>query len=800
MSHTPDTAALLQQPVQGEAGQTRAQDSAERHVTGCAPYVDDMPELPGTVHIAIGKSPITHGRLNALDLAAVRAAEGVIDTLTFADLPAETDVGPVFKGDPLLVARDISFLGQPLFAVAATSHYLAKQAALLGRADCEEAAPLLDIAAALRENRFVRPPHFMQKGDAAAALAAAPHTLSGKLYVRGQEHFYLETQVSYAIPEEDGSVSVYCSTQHPSEVQKLVAEVLGIPFARVRIVVRRLGGGFGGKETQAAPWACLAALFAVRLGRPAKLRLDRQDDMQLTGKRHDFANEYRAGFDAEGKIRAADIQLAALCGYSPDLSDAIVDRAMFHSDNAYHYPNALIGGYRCQTHTVSNTAFRGFGGPQGVITAEAMLEDIAQTVGRDALDVRYANLYQEGDTTHYGQKIEHFYLPDLMRTLEQNCDYRARRQAVAAFNRSHPYRKRGLALTPVQFGISFTVTFLNQGGALVHLYTDGSVHLNHGGVEMGQGLFTKVAQIVAAEFALDIGRIKISATDTDKVPNTSATAASSGTDLNGMAAQNACRTLKKRLLDFIHAHFERPSEHVRFWRNHVLIAEHDISRANDTELAALAANSQQCQSLGFGALATLAYQHNISLSANGYYATPEIYYHRESASGKPFYYFAFGAACSEVEIDTLTGESRVLRTDILHDVGRSINPAVDIGQIEGGFIQGMGWLTSEDLRWDEQGKLASASAATYKIPTAADVPDVFNVALYHRENPEATVYHSKAVGEPPLMLGISVWCALRDAVAACADYRVRPELNSPATPEAILHAVNRVRAGVDDAV
>ncbi|UOO81225.1 xanthine dehydrogenase molybdopterin binding subunit [Uruburuella testudinis] len=800
MSHTPDTAHLLQQPVQGSAGQPHPHDSARRHVTGSAPYVDDMAELPGTVHIAIGKSPIAHGRLNALHLDDVRTAEGVIDILTFADLPAETDVGPVFKGDPLLVEKEISFYGQPLFAVAARSHRLAKQAALSGRADCEAAEPVLDIAAAMRQNRFVRPPHFMQKGDAAAVLAAAEHTLSGKLYVRGQEHFYLETQVSYAIPEDDGGVTVYCSTQHPSEVQKLVAEVLGIPLALVRIIVRRLGGGFGGKETQAAPWACLAALFAVRLKRPAKLRLDRQDDMQLTGKRHDFANEYRAAFDADGKIQAADIRLAALCGYSPDLSDAIVDRAMFHSDNAYHYPNALISGYRCQTHTVSNTAFRGFGGPQGVIAAEALMEDIAQAVGHDALDVRYTNLYQEGDSTHYGQKIEHFYLPELMRELEQSSGYRTRREAVGAFNRRHRHQKRGLALTPVKFGISFTVTFLNQGGALVHIYTDGSVHLNHGGVEMGQGLFTKVAQIVAAEFALDIERIKISATDTDKVPNTSATAASSGTDLNGMAAQNACRTLKQRLLDFIGSHFDRPSENVRFWRNHVLIADNDIRTADNDALAALAADPQHCRCLAFGELATLAYQHSISLSASGFYATPEIYYHRDSASGKPFYYFAFGAACSEVEIDTLTGEYRVLRSDILHDVGRSINPAVDIGQIEGGFIQGMGWLTTEDLRWNDNGRLDSAAAATYKIPTAADVPEIFNVALYHRANPEATVYHSKAVGEPPFMLGISVWCALRDAVAACADYRVRPELNAPATPEEILHAVNRVQSGADNAV
>ncbi len=539
-----------------------------------------------------------------------------------------------------------------------------------------------------------------------------------------------------------------------------------------------MGGGFGGKETQAAQWACLAAVFATRLNRPVKMRLDRQDDMVLTGKRHDFLNRFKIGFDDEGRIQGADIELASFCGYSADLSDSITDRAMFHVDNAYNLHDCRVIGHRCRTNTVSNTAFRGFGGPQGMILAECMLDDIARKVGKDPLDVRKLNYYKEGEQTHYGQPIEDFYLPELIETLENNCDYRKRREDIAAFNKTSPWKKRGLALTPVRFGISFTTTFLNQAGALVHIYTDGSIHLNHGGTEMGQGLYTKVAQVVANEFAVDVDMVRVSATTTDKVPNTSATAASSGTDLNGKAAQNACITLKKRLVDFAVDYFKVAGDAVRFENNHIVVTGDD----------------GQEDWVSFAEFVNLAYVNRVSLSTTGFYKTPEIHYDPKAERGKPFLYYAFGATCAEVEIDTLTGEYKILRADILHDVGNSLNPAIDIGQVEGAFVQGTGWLTSEELLWDNQGRLSSASAATYKIPTSVDIPEVFNVELFDRPAAADTIYHSKAVGEPPLMHGIAVFCALRDAVASVSDYKVSPQLDTPATPERILNAVMACQA------
>ncbi len=765
--------ARRQRPAKGKSGSKLAHESAEKHVLGTATYIDDMPELAGTLFATVGKSTIAHGKILSLDLTAVRNAPGVVDVITLDDIPGETDIGPVFKGDPIFADGVVEFHGQALFAVVAESFEQAKRAVLLAKVSYEEQPPLLTIKEALQQNAFVRPAHSMQKGDATAAINAAPLQLSGELYVKGQEHFYLEGQISYALPAEDGGIKLYCSSQHPSEVQKLVAEVLDLPINHVQVEVRRMGGGFGGKETQAAQWGCIASVFARRLNRPVKMRLDRQDDMVLTGKRHDFYNRYRLGIDESGKILGADIELAGFCGYSPDLSDAIVDRAMFHVDNAYDLNNARVIGHRCKTNTVSNTAYRGFGGPQGMIFAEAMLDDIARNVGKDPLDVRKANFYRDGGSTHYGQPVEDFYLPELVEQLEQDCDYRARRAAITEFNRANRWKKRGLALTPIRFGISFTIQFLNQAGALVHIYTDGSVHLNHGGTEMGQGLFTKVAQVVAHEFDIDIDMVQASATATDKVPNTSPTAASSGSDLNGKAAQNACQILKSRLVQFAQQHYQVNASDVRFINNHVVIGSDDDS----------------AQWISFAEFVTLAYQNRVSLSTTGYYATPKIHYNRDTASGRPFFYFAFGACCAEVEVDTLTGEYKVLRADILHDVGRSLNPAIDIGQIEGAFIQGMGWLTTEELLWDDKGRLQSNSAATYKIPTSVDIPEHFNVQLFDRANAEDTIYNSKAVGEPPFMHGIAVWCALRDAVASVADYKISPPLDTPATPERVLNAV-----------
>ena len=760
-------------PAKGKSGKSIMHESAEKHVTGGAIYVDDMAELAGTLHVAVGQSTEAHANIISMDLSAVKVADGVIDVVMIDDIPGEKDIGPVFKGDLLFADGKVEFVGQPLFAVAAESFEQAMRAVKLAKVQYEVLPAILEVKDALKEQFFVRPTHSMQKGDVKTALSKAPNTLSGELYVKGQEHFYLEGQVSYAVPTEDKGIKLFTSSQHPTEVQKLIAEVLDLPINYVQVEVRRMGGGFGGKETQAAPWACMASLFAHRLSRPIKVRLSRADDMVMTGKRHDFYNTYTIGFDNTGKLLGADIMVAGKCGYSPDLSDAIVDRAMFHSDNAYNMQDTRVVGHRCKTHTVSNTAFRGFGGPQGTVIAEYIIDDVARAVGRDPLDVRKDNLYKDGDVTHYGQPIENYHMKELIEQLESECEYRKRRDEITQFNQKHTYKKRGLALTPVKFGISFTVQHLNQAGALVHIYTDGSVHINHGGTEMGQGLFTKVAQVVANEFDIDLDMVQVSSTNTEKVPNTSPTAASSGTDLNGKAAQNACITLKGRLISFAAKEWGVSDSAVRFENNHVVVTKQDGEE----------------DWVGFGPFVEKAYMGRVSLSSTGYYSTPKIHYDRSKADGRPFFYYALGAACSEVEIDTLTGEYEMLRTDIIQDVGKSLNPVIDIGQIEGAYIQGMGWLTTEELNWDDKGRLASNGPATYKIPTAADMPKIFNTSLFDRVNAEDTIYNSKAVGEPPLMLGMAAWLALRDAAASVSDYKVNPPFDTPATPERVLNAV-----------
>ena len=775
---TPATEPTDRTPNSASGGRVRPHESAEKHVTGQAAYVDDMIEPQGTLHAAVGCSRIACGRIRELDLSAVRASEGVVDLLELGDIPGLTDIGPVFPGDPLLTADEISYAGQPIFAVAAATELQARRAATRAQIEYEEQEPLLDVTEALRQQRFVRPSHRMQRGDAQQAIAQAPLSLSAEQHLGGQEHFYLEGQAALAVPAEDGGMLIYNSTQHPSEVQKLVAEVLAVPLNRVTVDMRRMGGGFGGKETQGAPWACLAALLARKTGRAVKLRLPRCDDMVLTGKRHPFYNQYRIGFDQSGRLLGAELSVTGNCGHSPDLSDAIVDRAMFHADNAYFIPHVSVEGHRCMTNTVSHTAFRGFGGPQGMMIIERAMDDIARAVGQDPLDVRKRNLYggPGRDLTPYHQQVEHNLLAELIEQLEVSSDYRARRAEIQDWNRSSPVLKRGLALTPVKFGISFTLQHLNQAGALIHIYTDGSIQLNHGGTEMGQGLHTKVIQIVARTLGVSPEQIQITATRTDKVPNTSPTAASSGTDLNGQAARNAALELKRRLADAVARHQGVEADAVRF------------------EDGRLYWREDATESISFAEAAQLAYMDRVSLSATGYYRTPKIWYDREQAKGRPFFYFANGAAVSEVVIDTLTGEYRVVAVDILHDVGHSLNPAVDRGQIEGGFIQGMGWLTSEELKWNPRGQLISNSPANYKIPAISDTPPRFRVELFQRGNPEQTVFNSKAVGEPPFMLAISVWSALRDAIASLADYRISPDLDTPATPERVLQAVEATRA------
>ncbi|MFT5562822.1 MAG: xanthine dehydrogenase large subunit [Candidatus Azotimanducaceae bacterium] len=768
-----------QNTVKRTVGKDIEHESAIKHVTGRAHYIDDIPEVQGTLHVAVGMSPYAKATIKSMDLSKVRQSVGVVDVITADDVQGSTDVGPVYPGDQLLAKVSVEFVGQAVFAVAANSLDEAKRAVLLADIEYDIGEPILSIQDALERSDFLLPTRQYRLGDAEAALANAPHRLKGEQLIRGQEHFYLEGQIAMAIPGEDGSVFVYSSTQHPTEGQKLIAKVLGIDQNLVQVETRRMGGGFGGKETQAAPLGCLAALFAVRTGKAAKYRMPRQDDMVQTGKRHDFWNRYDCSFDDDGQLRGVKMQLAGLCGCTADLSEGIVDRAMFHADNAYFLNNAEITGYRCKTNTVSNTAFRGFGGPQGMMLAESMMDDIARHLELDPLDVRKTNLYSEGRSeTPYHQQVEQHVIADLMDELESTSQYRQRRADIKAFNAEDGQFRKGLALTPVKFGISFTAIHLNQAGALVHVYTDGSILVNHGGTEMGQGLHTKICQVVAEAFGVSLDSIRISASRTDKVNNTSPTAASAGTDLNGMAALDAVNQIKTRMAGFLAEHFDVPAGDIEF---------------NDDQVSA------GDETLTFVDAVKLSYMNRVQLWASGFYKTPDIHFDKEAGTGTPFYYFAHGAAVSEVVVDTLTGEYRVTQVDILQDVGDAINPAIDIGQIEGGFVQGMGWLTTEEILWDDTGRLISNSPANYKIPTAYDVPDAFNVRLYNRANHKPTIYRSKAVGEPPLMLAISVWCALRDACASVADYRFNPLVNSPATPEQVYYAIQSAKHFIKDA-
>jgi len=752
-----------------------AHDSAERHVTGAARYVDDLPEPRDLLQAFVRLSERAHARVTKLDVSAVAASPGVAAVMTARDLPASNDIGPVLPGDLVFADGLVEYWGQSLFAVAAESLDLARAAAFRADIGYEDLPAILTVEEALAQRSFVLPTQVMRRGSSAAALARAPRRLSGRLALGGQEHFYLEGQVAMAVPREGGTMLVHASTQHPSEVQHVVAKVLGIAASAVAVEVRRMGGAFGGKETQAAPVACVAALLAARTGRPVKLRLDRDDDMIFTGKRHDFVAEYDVGFDAEGRIRGLDLVLASRCGFSPDLSGAVNDRAMLHADNCYYLENVTITSHRCKTHTVSNTAFRGFGGPQGMMAIEHVVDEIARALGKDPLDVRKLNFYgtKDRNVTPYHMKVEGDVLPGLVGELERTSEYARRREEIGRFNVASPWQKRGLALTPVKFGIAFTALQMNQAGALVHVYTDGSVHLNHGGTEMGQGLLIKVAQVVADELGVGVDRVQITATTTEKVPNTSATAASSGSDLNGKAAQAAARTIKKRLARCAAALLGGRPEDVVFAGGEVRSGR---------------------RSVAFAELAKAAHAARVSLSATGFYRTPKIHFDRQRHRGRPFYYFAYGAAVSEVQIDTLTGEYRLRRVDILHDCGSSLNPAIDLGQVEGGFVQGMGWLTSEELWWDAAGRLRTHAPSTYKIPACGDVPEDFRVTLLHARNREPSIHRSKAVGEPPLMLGISVFHAIKDAIAAVGEHQLAPRLDAPATPERVLLAVEDLRA------
>ncbi|SDX22940.1 xanthine dehydrogenase molybdopterin binding subunit [Roseicitreum antarcticum] len=863
---TPET------PKAAPNGAALPHDAAALHVAGTARYVDDIPTPRGTLHLAFGLSEVAHGTITGLDLDAVRAAPGVVAVLAAGDLARGADCSPSNHDEPLLADGVVHYLGQPVFVVVADSHLAARKAARLGRISHDPLPAILTMDEALAaSSRFEDGPRIWTKGAPDAAIAQAAHQVEGTIEMGGQEHFYLEGQAALALPQEGGDMIIHASTQHPTEIQHKVAEALGLQMHAVRVEVRRMGGGFGGKESQGNALAVACALAAAHTGAPCKMRYDRDDDMMITGKRHDFRIRYRAGMDAMGRVLGITFQHLTRCGWAMDLSLPVADRAMLHADNAYDLPHVRIESHRLRTNTQSATAFRGFGGPQGMLGIERVMDHIAHAVGRDPLEVRRANYYADaanispaaggnaaaplapaaggnapaagggtaallatatgdgrgaeehtisppaenaapaaggdgglsapqrggdaappppaapadgpcGQTTPYGMDVTDFILHAMTDDLAAHCEYGVRRAQIRAWNAGNPVLKRGIALTPVKFGISFTLSHLNQAGALVHIYQDGSIHMNHGGTEMGQGLFQKVAQVAAGVFGLEVGAVKITATDTGKVPNTSATAASSGADLNGMAVRIACETLRDRLAAF-------------------LMAQHQVDAAAGAGSAVTFSDGRvrvAGADYSFAEVVARAYADRIGLSATGFYRTPDLSWDRLRGKGRPFYYFAYGVACSEVVLDTLTGENRILRTDILHDTGTSLNPALDIGQIEGGFVQGAGWLTMEELVWDASGRLRTHAPSTYKIPACSDRPEVFNVALWNQANLADTVGKSKAVGEPPLMHGISVLMALSDAVAACGDGSRYAALDAPATPERLLAAVARQREGGPD--
>ncbi|MGI9499395.1 MAG: xanthine dehydrogenase molybdopterin binding subunit [Geminicoccaceae bacterium] len=764
------TKSAAASPSPGAACAPLPHESAELHVSGEATYTDDIPELAGTLHCALGLSRKAHAKINLLDLDAVRAAPGVVAVLTAADIPGKNDCGPIIADDPILADGLVQCIGQPVFVVIAKSYFDARRAARMAKVDYEELPAVLTPKEAKRRQSFVVPPMHLKRGDPTPKLAAAPRRLKNELHVGGQEQFYLEGQISYAVPKEQGGMLVYCSTQHPSEMQHLVAKALNLVSNQVTVEIRRMGGGFGGKESQSALFACVSAVAAKRLNRPVKLRLDRDDDFLATGKRHCFHYEYEVGYDDDGRILAAKVEMVSRAGYSTDLSPPVATRAICHFDNAYYLSDVDIKAMCGKTNTQSNTAFRGFGGPQGAIAIEYIIDEIAREIGKDPLDVRKVNFYGkvERNVTPYGQVIEDNVIHELVDELEQESGYRQRRDATRAFNESSPVLKKGIALTPVKFGISFNVVHFNQAGALVHIYTDGSILVNHGGTEMGQGLNTKVSQVVAGELGVSFDRVRATATVTDKVANTSATAASTGADLNGKAAENAARQIRQRLAAFAADKFGGRVEEVVFADDEVKV---------------------NGMALPFSDLVQQAYHARVQLWSDGFYATPKLNWDRDTLTGRPFYYFAYGAATSEVIVDTLTGEWKLLRTDLLHDAGNSINPAIDVGQVEGGFIQGMGWLTLAELFWNQDGRLMTHAPSTYKIPAVNDCPATFRTRLFANKNHEDTILRSKAVGEPPLLLSFSVLFAIRDAVASLTDYRASPPLDAPATPEAILKAV-----------
>jgi xanthine dehydrogenase large subunit len=758
-------------------------ESAHLHVTGGATFTDDMPELAGTLYAAIIKSPVAHGELigDGIDREALLKEHGVVAVYTAKDIPGENNCGPIIHDDPFLAVGKVEFLGQAVAVVVAREMLYAREAAHKAKVLVKELAPILTIDEAMAAQSFVMPPKGITRGNAAEAIANAPRKVKGSTETGQQEQFYMEGQITYAVPREDGQLTLYCSTQHPDGNQREAASALNLSTNDVEVICRRMGGGFGGKEGNASIFSQSAALAAFKLQRPVKLRVNRDDDMMITGKRHDFRIDYEVGYDDEGRILGANITLMSRCGYSTDYSGPVNDRACLHIDNCYYIPNLKLISHRCKTNTQSATAFRGFGGPQGMFGIETVIEQIANDIGKDPLDVRLLNIYKDPSvsgnpatmTTQYGQTIADWVGDKVIDQVASEAKYRERRDSVNAFNKVNKRRKRGLALVPLKFGISFTATMLNQGGALLNIYMDGSVSVNHGGTEMGQGLNTKMAQVCADGLGIDIKYVRVTGTDTQKVPNASATSASSGADINGAAIMNATAQMRARLAPVA--------------ANMLGCKETDVSFANNMAHGG-------GKSVAWTAVAKQAWMDRVGLSVTGFYMTPEIKYDFATLTGHAFYYYCYGASVSEVEIDTRTGEWWLKAVDIVHDAGKSINPAIDKGQIEGGYVQGMGWLTMEECIWDKKGKFLTHGPSTYKIPVAGDIPEHFNVTLFDGSNLKPTPFNSKAVGEPPLMLALSTFFALRDAVSASADHKTVVHMSAPATPEKILMTCEKAKA------
>ena len=740
------------------------------HVQGSAAYIDDMPVPKGALHVAFALSKVAYGQINEIDITNAQKATGVHSVLLAKDIE-NLYIGPIKHDEPILADKEVLFYGQAIAAVLANSHENARTAALLITSNITELEAIVTIDQAMAKKSLLDEPLIVNIGDSRKAIDTSKNKLRGSISIGGQEHYYLEGQVALAIPTEDNEMIIHSSTQNPTEVQHLVSHVLDVPQNAIEVVTRRMGGGFGGKETDSSQLACVCAIFAQQSKLPVKARLSRKDDILMTGKRHDFKADYEVGYADDGKILGIEVDLAARCGYSLDLSKAIVSRALFHTDNAYFLPNATIRGFLCKTNTASNTAFRGFGGPQGMLAIENIIEEIAMNIGIDPIEIRKTNYYQKdtNNVTPYDQVVEDNIINELSSELIEDSNYLARRESIKKFNKKNKYLKKGLAFSPVKFGISFTTPLLNQAGALVNIYKDGSIYINHGGTEMGQGLFIKVAQVVANEFGVNLERVKVSATSTAKVPNTSPTAASSGSDLNGMAAREACLRIKKNLSAFAKDYYGAKEGDIQFKDSFVFVADKKIA---------------------FDEFVLSAYLNRVELFSNGFYKTPKIYFDAIKQKGRPFYYYSYGACVSEVIVDCLTGEYKLLAVDILHDVGASLNPAIDMGQIVGGFIQGMGWLCSEELKWDQSGALLTMGASTYKIPAIGDTPEHFEVKIKPNiSNHENTIHKSKAVGEPPLMLAISTWLAIKNAIYN-ADNSNKTGLNAPASFEQVFFNLN----------